>query len=183
MLPTLKMARLGLAASLCLLIWAPVATPAAAPGLLCALKPGQAALAPETLRGLAQPHPRPGPTRIPDLCERAGSQAGARGRHVQRAPRRARADTGRSDRPLALSPRLCARRQAGAHSSRRRNLPRGIDEDTGERDAARLVHRRSAQRLRRAFSRAGALPELCRDGLLTPKACRAGARKPLINGM
>jgi hypothetical protein len=54
-LPELKMIRgpLALAASLCVLVWVPVAMPASAPRVLCTLQPGQATLAPDALRGLA----------------------------------------------------------------------------------------------------------------------------------
>ena len=45
-------------------------------------------------------------------------------RHVQRAPRRARADAGRPDRPLALPPRLRERATSAGSRRRRRDAAR-----------------------------------------------------------
>lgn len=245
MLPKVKMPCLVLGASLCLLIWAPVATPAAAPGLLCALKPGQAALAPQTLRGLAH-HLRQYPdlelatrgqrlaaTRLSAQIRsatlrwrdvRAAAASGFDTHYALRAPgddtvgylhaehRRYSADSRILDpsRPESLiyatepgrKPRL-----VGAMFS----VPRGVLGPTPggaidrwhshivcvsgnkrglapladgscpagstKTQGSEMLHVWFTADLRSAFAVHAPLPELCRDGLLTPKACRAGAHR------
>jgi hypothetical protein len=245
MLPRVKTRRLGLAASLCLLVWVPVATPASAQGVLCTLKPGQPTLAPEALRGLAH-HLRqypdlalatPGQRRAATLLLARIRDATARWRDVSRAAasgfdthlaRRVPGDDavgylhaehrryshdGRlldPSRPESLiyatqpgrKPALVgamfsvARGVLGPtpggpidrwhfHLVCRRGGKRGLAPPASGgcpagstlTQGSEMLHVWFTADLRSAFAVHAPVPELCRDGLLTPKACRAGAHR------
>jgi hypothetical protein len=245
MLPKLKIGPVALAASLCLFVWVPVAIPATVPRVLCTLQPGQATLAPETLRGLAH-HLR----QYPDLALATPGQR----RAATRLLARIRSATLRWSNPRAAAASgfntHLARRAAGddavgyLHAEHRRysadrrildprrpesliyatepgrqptlvgamfSVPRGrLGPTPGgpiDRWHSHLVCRRGHKRglaplangtcpagstltqgsemlhvwftadLRSAFAVHAPVPELCRDGLLTPKACRSGAHR------
>ena len=83
------------------------------------------------------------------LRQRSRQAARPRRRDVEHTGRRGRADTRRADPPLALTHRLQGREETGVEASGERRLPYGLTTPAGcERDAPRLVHRRSAERLR-----------------------------------
>ena len=244
-LPGLKTVVVALASALFLLVWAPAATPAAAPAALCTLKPRQAQLAPETLRGLAH-HLR----QYPDLAIATTAQrraarlllarirhTTARWRDVTKAAasgfdthlaRRAPGDDAvgylhaehrlySADKRI-LDPLRPESLIYATESGRRPRLvgamfsvPRGVLGPTPggaiDRWHSHIVCRRGDKRglaplasgtcpsgstltqgsemlhvwftsdLRSAFAVHAPVPELCRDGLLTPKACRAGAQR------
>ncbi len=242
--PRGQIARFGVAASLCLLVWAPAATPASTPGALCTLKPGQEALAPEVRHGLAH-HLRQYPdvalatheqrraairllARIRASTRRwrdvKAAAAGGFDTHLaRRAPgddavgylhaehRRFSADSRILDprRPESLiyatepgrRPRLvgamfsvprgvlgptpagpigrwhshlvCVRGGKRGHAPPASGCPTGSKLTQG----SEMLHVWLTSDLRSAFAVHAPVPELCRDGLLTPKACRAGANR------
>jgi hypothetical protein len=245
MLPKLNIGQVALAASLCLLVWVPVAIPATAPRVLCTLAPGQETLAPDALRGLAH-HLR----QYPDLAlatpgqQRAATRLLARIRRATRRwsdphgaaasgfnthlARRAAGDDAvgylhaehrrysaddrilNPSRPESLIYATEAGRKptlVGAMFSVRRGVLGPTPGGPIDRWHSHLVCRRGNKRglipradgtcparstlvqgsemlhvwftadLRSAFAVHAPVPELCRDGLLTPTACRAGAHR------
>lgn len=245
MLPRVETVFVGLASAVSLLLFAPVATPAAAPAALCALKPGQVTLAPRALRGLAH-HLR----QYPDLALATKAQrraattllarvrrATARWNNVGVAaasgfathrPRRAAGDDAVGylhaehrlysadnrildpSRPESLiyatepgrSPKLVGAMfsvprgvlgptPGGAidrwhsHLVCVSGLKRGLAPLANGRCAAgstktqgsEMLHVWFTADLRSAFAVHAPVPELCRDGLLTRKACRSGAHR------
>jgi hypothetical protein len=246
MLPTLKILVLGFASSLCLLVWVPVATPASAPSVLCTLKPGQATLAADALRGLAHhlrqypdlsvatPAQRRAATRLLDRVRaatarwRAVSRAAAAGFDTHRARRtpgstsavgylhaehRRYSHDGRLLDPRRPESLIYATESGHAPTlvGAMFSVPRGVLGPTPggaiDRWHSHLVcvhrHKRGlaplangscpvgstltqgsemlhvwlTRDLRSAFAVHAPVPELCRDGLLTPEACRAGAQR------
>jgi len=235
----------GLAATVCALVWLPVAISASAPGVLCTLKPGQETLPPETRHGLAH-HLQQYPD-VPLATERqrlaaerllaraeaatlrwrdvkAAAAAGFDTRLAKRAPgddavgylhaehRRNSADRRNFDpsrpesliyatepglKPVLVGVMFSVRRgvlgptPAGAiarwHShivctrGHKRGLatlpsgacPRGSTLTQG----SEMLHLWFTTDLRSAFAVHAPVPELCRDGLLTPQACRSGANR------
>jgi hypothetical protein len=236
---------LALAVFLGALVGTPVAIPATAPRVRCTLKPGQAALAPEALRGLAQ-HLR----QYPDLAlattgqRRAATRLLARVRDAtagwhdvshaaasgfdthlaRRAPgddtvgylhaeHRRYSHDGRlldPSRPESLiyatepgrKPTLvgamfsAARGALGptpggpidrwhSHLVCRRGNKRGLAPRASGgcppgsilTEGSEMLHVWFTTDLRSAFAVHAPVPEFCRDGLLTPKACRSAARR------
>ena len=109
------------------------------------------------------------------LRQRSRQAARPRRRDVEHARRRGRADTRRADPSLALAHRLQGREEAGAEASCERRLPSGLTTPAGrERDAPRLVHRRSAERVRDHRSEAGAV----RGGTSAPRLLSTAVAGP-----
>ena len=99
-----------------------------------------------------------------------GQQAGADRCDVQRATRRARGDPRRPDRPLALPRRLHEGHKRGLTPSEDGNCPKGSARTQG----SEMLHLWFTKDIRSAFAIHAPMPELCRDGVLSPEACRSG---------
>ena len=235
----------ALVATVCALAWVPVAISAAAPGVLCTLKPGQETLPPETRHGLAhhlQQYPdlalatagqRLAAERLLDQAReaslrwrsvRAAAASGFDTHLAKRAPgddavgylhaehRRNSADRrdlapGRPESliyatepgraPVLVGVMFSVRRgvlgptPAGpiarwhSHTVCTRGNKRGLTPPAsgvcpaGTRltQGSEMLHLWFTTDLRSAFAVHAPVPELCRDGLLTPKACRSGANR------
>jgi hypothetical protein len=244
-LPELTMTRrsLALAALLGVLVWAPVAIPATAPRVLCTLKPGEATLAPDLLRGLAHhlrqyPDPAlatPGQRRAAKRLLARVRDATARWRDVSHAAasgfdthlaRRAAGDdavgylhaehrryshdghildpsrpesliyaTEPGRKPTLIGAMFSVSRGAlgptpggpidrwhshlVCRSGNKRGLaPRatgGCPAGSTLTQGSEMLHVWFTADLRSAFAVHAPVPELCRDGLLSRKACRTGA--------
>ena len=108
-----------------------------------------------------------------DLREHAWSPpARCRRRDVQREAQRAGTDPRGPDHALARAPRLRSRREPRSEATQGWLVPEGATAPPGQRDAAPLVHERSAERIRDPRSRAGAV-----SGRDSPAGSLSGPRQ------